>query len=405
MPRGRRSASSKGSRQAPTKAAAVTAAPRLLSPDYAARLAQSQLVEGLTPKDIEQFIGHVDARPHRYPDGAAICQCGGSADCMWIVLSGRVDSRLNGNTIASRVPYELIGEQAAIDGEGRSTELVAAGQTEVLTIPFGPFQSLAPELGVKIWRNIAKIESSKLRQASQTRSDQNDRDRHSQKLIGAFLNEHQIEIALAQGSFDADHPHLGVERGQYIIIFTDLVGFSRLAAGKPDDETAALIRACMEAQSAAFEHHGILIDKFMGDGLMGYARILQVTTAGTQAACERALSGAMAAREAIRAIAIDGQQLSLRLGLHLGAALAGNFGAQLRMQVTLIGEEINYAARLEQARESDHREGDERLGDVRVSEAFFSKLTPASQQSLPHRTLIRAKQADIWVQSGPAPQR
>ncbi|MET4445946.1 class 3 adenylate cyclase [Bradyrhizobium sp. GM2.2] len=52
--------------------------------------------------------------------------------------------------------------------------------------------------------------------------------------------------------------------------------------------------------------------------------------------------------------------LGLRIGLHAGDVAFGDFGAENRIAVTLLGGTVNTAARYEQAKSSE-------LGEIRIS--------------------------------------
>ena len=160
----------------------------------------------------------------------------------------------------------------------------------------------------------------------------------------------------------------------------------------------------MKAQADAFEAAGGYVDKFMGDGMMAYFSVHEGADAVAVAAlCEGALDAALAAHRGVMAVPMEGEPLALRVGLHLGEALAGNFGSDQRMQVTLLGADVNTAARLEQAK-PDTLIGaveDTVLGDIRVSQEFFDALPEERRAHLPYQAVVKAKQADIPLHSGP----
>jgi class 3 adenylate cyclase len=87
--------------------------------------------------------------------------------------------------------------------------------------------------------------------------------------------------------------------------------------------------------------------------------------------------------------------LSLRIGLHLGLVVSGDFGSATRHQFTLIGPEVNKAARLEQAHTNDISEGSGRLGEIRLSREIWNELGAAQQAGFPNRFLVRAKNIGV----------
>lgn len=83
--------------------------------------------------------------------------------------------------------------------------------------------------------------------------------------------------------------------------------------------------------------------------------------------------------------------LSLRIGLHIGLVVSGDFGSATRHRFTLIGPEVNKAARLEQAHINDIAEGSGRLGELRLSREIRNEPGAAHQAGFPNRFVVRAK--------------
>jgi class 3 adenylate cyclase len=70
-------------------------------------------------------------------------------------------------------------------------------------------------------------------------------------------------------------------------------------------------------------------------------------------------------------IAAEGLDLDIRIGLHMGPVVIGDFGGKDRIAYTLMGETVNSASRYEQARED---QDGVRLGTVRLSDTVFAAL-------------------------------
>jgi class 3 adenylate cyclase len=139
--------------------------------------------------------------------------------------------------------------------------------------------------------------------------------------------------------------------------------------------TADLVQRFFNAQAEAIERHSGYIDKFMGDGLMAFWILSSDEAAARRKACEDAL---VAAEEAVRSVAqihIGAEPLELRVGLHVGPVLSGDFGSAHRHQFTLIGSAVNKAARLEQIHPEETSADPDRLGRIRISAEFHDALT------------------------------
>jgi adenylate cyclase len=127
------------------------------------------------------------------------------------------------------------------------------------------------------------------------------------------------------------------------VLFTDIVGFSRLAEQLDASHAASLLNQHFELLAGCVGETDGTVDKFLGDGMMAFwgAPMPQPDHAA------RAVRAALLIRDRLRGI--DGfPPLRLRLGLHTGLALVGNIGARDRLNYTLVGDTVNVTQRLEQ---------------------------------------------------------
>ena len=90
-------------------------------------------------------------------------------------------------------------------------------------------------------------------------------------------------------------------------------------------------------------------------------------------------------------ITIGRTPLSLRIGLHIGLVVSGDFGSATRHQFTLIGPEVNKAARLEQVHAEDVVEGDGEIGPIRLSPEFHAELGDVLRRGYGKKSTARAK--------------
>ena len=111
----------------------------------------------------------------------------------------------------------------------------------------------------------------------------------------------------------------------------------------------------------------------------------------TRSVCAAAVLAAEQAQKNVSAISIGKEPLALRIGLHVGLVLSGDFGSATRHQFTLIGPEVNKAARLEQVHADDIIEGNAPLGSVRISSEFRNELNELQRQKFRNRFVVEAK--------------
>lgn len=111
------------------------------------------------------------------------------------------------------------------------------------------------------------------------------------------------------------------------LVFTDLVGFSTWSLGAGDDATLTLLRRVSTALEPPLLDAGGHIVKRMGDGIMAVFK--DPTTA---------VAAVIQAREAVRAVEVDGYIPRMRAGVHTGRPH--------RLGSDWIGVDVNIAARV-----------------------------------------------------------
>lgn len=141
--------------------------------------------------------------------------------------------------------------------------------------------------------------------------------------------------------------HLGqVTRVRAAILLADLRGFTHLSTRLPPEATADVINRYYDIIVPAVSRHGGEVLKFIGDAVLA---IFPSEDGGDEAA---ALRGLDAAHEAlgteVEPFEAAGSTVTIRfgVGLHLGEAVFGNVGSGERLDFTVIGRDVNIAARI-----------------------------------------------------------
>ena len=162
-----------------------------------------------------------------------------------------------------------------------------------------------------------------------------------------------------------------------VVLFTDIVGFSTIAEGRPAAKVAALLNRHFGLLGAIIDQEGGTIDKYIGDSIMAFwgAPLDQEDSA------DRAVRSAQRIAQKLH---VDNQRrarkglkpLRIRIGIHKGPALVGNIGAPGRVNYTLVGDTVNVAQRLEQfGREIDDSDSD---AIIVISGELASALPPGA---------------------------
>ncbi|MCA9656902.1 MAG: response regulator [Myxococcales bacterium] len=146
------------------------------------------------------------------------------------------------------------------------------------------------------------------------------------------------------------------------VVFFDVCGFTPLSEREAPERVVELLDAYFDRIVQAIVDHRGFVDKFIGDAVMAVFR-------GEDHAAD-AIRGALAARAAIAALgerfeAMFGVAPPVAVGIHSGPMLSCSVGARSleRFDLTVIGDVVNVAARLE-----SEAEGGEILASARTCE-------------------------------------
>lgn len=180
--------------------------------------------------------------------------------------------------------------------------------------------------------------------------------------------ENEKKLAFLRRYFDprvfgllASNPGLlKVTNRTVTIAFWDIRGFSRLCESlkaHPSLIAGFLQEYFNLAAETIFHHHGVL-DKFIGDGVMGlFGALNQKSDQGRQDAIH-AVGAALTLKHRFETLlgkwieqftlyTPDTIAIGLGCGVHTGEVLVGNVGTELRDQYTALGANVNLAQRIE----------------------------------------------------------
>ena len=95
---------------------------------------------------------------------------------------------------------------------------------------------------------------------------------------------------------------------------------------------------------STIEAHGGIITQFQGDAILAVFNVPRPLEDHEK----RAVEAARSIRKVVAEETFGGNRLRCRIGVNTGSVVAGNVGANGRMNYTVHGDAVNLAARLEQ---------------------------------------------------------
>jgi adenylate cyclase len=183
------------------------------------------------------------------------------------------------------------------------------------------------------------------------------------------------------------------------VLFSDIQGFTSLSERLPPEQVVGFLNEYMTAMTQRVEDEGGIVDKFIGDGIM--AVFLPRGEDDNHAL--RAVRAGLGMQERLAELKAGWRErrpevagLAARIGVNTGEMVAGNIGSETRMDYTVIGDNVNLAARIEASG---------RGGEVHVSEAVYrrvrAQVTARALGSLSVRN--RVLPVEIYAVDGLAP--
>ncbi len=162
----------------------------------------------------------------------------------------------------------------------------------------------------------------------------------------------QVYQSLFDGSRQAE---IETQRKWLTVFFSDIKNFTESTGKWQPEEVTFLLNSYFEEMSQIAADYGATLDKFIGDAIVIFFG--DPHTLGRQQDAMQCVRMAVAMLVRLdelqvrwKTMGID-KAFEIRIGIHSGFCDVGNFGSKLRMDYTIIGREVNLAARLEQAAE------------------------------------------------------
>lgn len=144
---------------------------------------------------------------------------------------------------------------------------------------------------------------------------------------------------------------ISTERKRLTIFFSDIKDFTETTERLQPEELTAVLNQYLTEMTAIALEHGATIDKYIGDAILVFFG--DPESRGVEEDAKACLRMAMAMQQRMRSLNIEWRQrgievpFRIRCGVNSGYCNVGNFGSTERMDYTIVGAQVNLAARLE----------------------------------------------------------
>lgn len=164
------------------------------------------------------------------------------------------------------------------------------------------------------------------------------------RLFGRYVSKDVYSQLMANPAL----AELGGRRRDMTVLFSDIRGFTSVTEkGNPEALVAQLNEYFSAMVGIVFRHHGT-VDKFVGDMVMALFSAPVDDERHPDQAVSAAVEMVAALGELNRKWAAEGRPaLDIGIGVNSGEMIAGNIGSSSIMSYTVIGDNVNLAARLE----------------------------------------------------------
>jgi CheY-like chemotaxis protein len=265
---------------------------------------------------------------------------------------------INDNPQLAGLPVIVISGADQIEN---AVKCIEAGAEDYLPKPFNPTLLRA--------RATSSIEKKRLRDLDRDRlaqlQEEKDRTEAANRLV---TEKNQILESLSsklskylspqiyQSIFRGDQKvEVSSKRKKLTICFSDIAGFTETTDNLESEELTNVLNHYLTEMSVIALEYGATIDKFVGDAMLFFFG--DPESKGVAEDAKSCVTMAIAMQRRMRELEQEWRNRGLlrpfrvRMGITTGFCTVGNFGSRNRMDYTIIGNEVNLAARLQSVTE------------------------------------------------------
>ena len=253
-----------------------------------------------------------------------------------------VCGRLKADPETASIPVVFLTARTEAEDEAKGFEL---GAVDYIHKPFNPTVVRA-----RVHTHLLLRDT--LRQIEERNAALDEKTRMLESLsvkLSKYLSP-QVYASIFTGSREVE---LATERKRLTVFFSDIKDFTATTADMQPEDLTAMLNRYFTAMSKIALAYGAHIDKFIGDAMLMFFG--DPETRGAEEDAQACVRMAVAMQRQMvelqqewRASGFE-QPFEMRVGINTGYCNVGNFGSDDRMDYTIIGAEVNLAARIEAA--------------------------------------------------------
>jgi adenylate cyclase len=261
------------------------------------------------------------------------------------------------------------------------------GGVDYVTKPF-QFEEVHARVETHLKLRDAQI---RIEQYNQQLQELNQNLERAQELLSISFQRYMSSQLLERILKSSKPVTLTGERKEVTVLLSDIRGFTPLAENMATEKLVEFLNQYFEAMiDIVLKNEGI-VDKFMGDAVLALFGAIYSHEDDPL----RAVVAAVEMREKVKELnakwsKIDMPQIEIGIGISTGEIIVGNIGSDQRMEFTGIGQDVNYAQRIESLTKSFP-------ASILLSESTYEKIKDSVNATQHGPVEIKGKKEHVLV--------
>jgi adenylate cyclase len=201
--------------------------------------------------------------------------------------------------------------------------------------------------------HFRRLGNARLNQLARSLDEKNQMLEAVSAKLSAYLPA-QVYQSIFTGQRDAS---IATERKKLTVFFSDIEDFTAVTGDLEPEDLTFLLNDYFSEMSTIARQYGATIDKFIGDAMLMFFG--DPDSRGVKEDAVACLHMAVAMQRRLVDLRMKWRDMGhrrsfhARMGINTGYCNVGNFGSRERMNYTIVGGEVNKAARMQSLAESD----------------------------------------------------
>lgn len=217
--------------------------------------------------------------------------------------------------------------------------------------------------------------------------DARDRESRIRNIFQKYVPKDVVDEVLKH----KDDSMLVGENKEVTILISDIRGFTSITERLSPEKVVQMLNEYFAEMIDVVVNSGGIIDKFMGDALMAFFGAPM--SYGNDA--ERAVTASIEMIERlnelnIRRRAREEEEIRIGIGLSTGSVVVGNIGSEMKMEYTVIGDDVNLTSRIEKLTKDYPNQ-------ILVSRSTYEKVKDCIRAKKLKPVQVRGKSAPVQI--------